>query len=83
VLDVRLTATANPRSIAIARRFAGLGCNLVLADLNGEGAEARAADPRAETLIVGRHQEGTVSNEYVFRPTKAGWRLAVRDIVIG
>jgi NAD(P)-dependent dehydrogenase (short-subunit alcohol dehydrogenase family) len=44
-----VTGTANPRGIgmAIARRFAGLGCKLVLADLNGDGAEARAAELRA------------------------------------
>jgi NAD(P)-dependent dehydrogenase (short-subunit alcohol dehydrogenase family) len=45
-----VTGTANPRGIgiAIARRFAGLGCKVVLADLNAEGAEARAAELRAE-----------------------------------
>jgi NAD(P)-dependent dehydrogenase (short-subunit alcohol dehydrogenase family) len=44
-----VTGTANPRGIgiAIARRLAGLGCRLALADLNGDGAEARAAELRA------------------------------------
>jgi NAD(P)-dependent dehydrogenase (short-subunit alcohol dehydrogenase family) len=45
-----VTGTANPRGIgmAIVRRFAGLGCKLVLADLDGDGAEARAAELRAD-----------------------------------
>jgi NAD(P)-dependent dehydrogenase (short-subunit alcohol dehydrogenase family) len=44
-----VTGTANPRGIgiAVARRFAGLGCSLVLADLHEDGAEARAAELRA------------------------------------
>jgi NAD(P)-dependent dehydrogenase (short-subunit alcohol dehydrogenase family) len=44
-----VTGTANPRGIgiAIARALAGLGCRLVLADLDGDGAEARAAELRA------------------------------------
>jgi NAD(P)-dependent dehydrogenase (short-subunit alcohol dehydrogenase family) len=41
-----VTGTANPRGIgiAIARDLAALGCRLVLADLDGEAAEARAAE---------------------------------------
>ena len=44
-----VTGTANPRGIgfAISRRLAELGCQLVLADLDGEGAEARATDLRS------------------------------------
>jgi NAD(P)-dependent dehydrogenase (short-subunit alcohol dehydrogenase family) len=44
-----VTGTANPRGIgiAIARRLGGLGCKLVLADLDGAGAEERAAELRA------------------------------------
>ncbi len=44
-----VTGTANPRGIgmAIARALAGLGCRLVLADLDGDGAEERAAELRA------------------------------------
>lgn len=43
-----VTGTANPRGIgmAIARALGGLGCALVLADLDGDGAEARAAELR-------------------------------------
>jgi NAD(P)-dependent dehydrogenase (short-subunit alcohol dehydrogenase family) len=52
-----ITGTANPRGIglAIATQVADLGCRLVLADLDGEGAEARAAELRQsgyETLSV-------------------------------
>ena len=45
-----VTGTANPLGIglAIARRLAGAGCKVVLADLDGDGAEARAAELRAE-----------------------------------
>jgi NAD(P)-dependent dehydrogenase (short-subunit alcohol dehydrogenase family) len=41
-----VTGTANPRGIgfAICRTLAELGCKLVLADIDGEGAEARAQD---------------------------------------
>jgi NAD(P)-dependent dehydrogenase (short-subunit alcohol dehydrogenase family) len=44
-----VTGTANPRGIgmAIARRLAGNGCKLVLADLDGDGAQERAAELRA------------------------------------
>ncbi len=37
-----VTGTANPRGIgfATARRFAELGCHVVLADLDGDGAGA-------------------------------------------
>ena len=44
-----VTGSANPRGIgiAIARRFATLGCRVVLADLDGEGAEQRAGELRA------------------------------------
>ena len=43
-----ITGTANPRGIgmALARAFADRGCKLVLADLDGDGAEARAAELR-------------------------------------
>ena len=43
-----VTGTANPRGIgmAIARRLGGLGCNLVLADVDGPGAEERAGSAR-------------------------------------
>lgn len=43
-----VTGTANPRGIgfAIASQLAGLGCTLVLADLDGDGAEARAGELR-------------------------------------
>jgi NAD(P)-dependent dehydrogenase (short-subunit alcohol dehydrogenase family) len=43
-----VTGTANPHGIgmAIARALGGLGCALVLADLDGDGAEARAAELR-------------------------------------
>jgi NAD(P)-dependent dehydrogenase (short-subunit alcohol dehydrogenase family) len=43
-----VTGTANPRGIgmAISRALGGLGCALVLADLDGDGAEARAAELR-------------------------------------
>lgn len=43
-----VTGTANPLGIgmAIARSLGALGCSLVLADLDGEGAEARAAEMR-------------------------------------
>jgi NAD(P)-dependent dehydrogenase (short-subunit alcohol dehydrogenase family) len=43
-----ITGTANPLGIgmAIARSLAGLGCSLVLADLDGDGAGARAAELR-------------------------------------
>ena len=41
-----VTGTANPRGIgfASARRFAELGCSVVLADLDGDGAAARASE---------------------------------------
>jgi NAD(P)-dependent dehydrogenase (short-subunit alcohol dehydrogenase family) len=41
-----VTGTANQRGIgfAICRRLGELGCKLVLADIDGEGAEARAKD---------------------------------------
>jgi NAD(P)-dependent dehydrogenase (short-subunit alcohol dehydrogenase family) len=44
-----VTGTANPRGIGMAmvRRFADSGCRLVLADLDGDGAEQRAAELRA------------------------------------
>lgn len=44
-----VTGTSNPRGIglAIAKRFVGLGCKVVLADLDGDGAEARAAELRS------------------------------------
>ena len=43
-----VTGTANPKGIgiAIARELAALGCRLVLADIDGEGAETRAAELR-------------------------------------
>lgn len=43
-----VTGTANPRGIgmAIVRALAAEGCRLVLADLNGDGAEARAGELR-------------------------------------
>ena len=45
-----VTGTANPQGIGFAtgRRFAAEGCRVVLADLDGDGAEARAAELRAE-----------------------------------
>ena len=45
-----VTGTANPRGIgmAIVRRFTGLGCKVVLADLDGDGAEARANELRSD-----------------------------------
>ena len=47
---VVVTGTANPRGIglAIARRFAARGCRIALADIDAEGAEARAAEMRSE-----------------------------------
>jgi NAD(P)-dependent dehydrogenase (short-subunit alcohol dehydrogenase family) len=44
-----VTGTANPRGIglAIATQLADLGCRLVLADLDGEGVGARAAELEA------------------------------------
>jgi NAD(P)-dependent dehydrogenase (short-subunit alcohol dehydrogenase family) len=44
-----VTGTANPRGIglAIATELADLGCRLVLADLDGEGVAARAAEMEA------------------------------------
>jgi NAD(P)-dependent dehydrogenase (short-subunit alcohol dehydrogenase family) len=44
-----VTGTANPHGIgmAIVRSFAELGCKVVLADLDGGGAEERAAELRA------------------------------------
>lgn len=43
-----VTGTANPRGIgmAIARALGALGCTLVLADLDGDGATARAGELR-------------------------------------
>ena len=43
-----VTGTANPHGIgmAIVRALGALGCSLVLADLDGDGAEARAAELR-------------------------------------
>lgn len=45
-----VTGTANPRGIGLAtgRLLASEGCRVVLADLDGEGAEARAAELREE-----------------------------------
>jgi NAD(P)-dependent dehydrogenase (short-subunit alcohol dehydrogenase family) len=45
-----VTGTANPIGIgfATARRFGEEGCRVVLADLDGEGAEARASELRAD-----------------------------------
>ena len=45
-----VTGTANPRGIGIAtaRLLAAEGCRIVLADLDGEGAEARAVELRAD-----------------------------------
>ena len=45
-----VTGTANPQGIGYAtcRRLAQEGCRVVLADLDGEGAEARAAELRSE-----------------------------------
>jgi NAD(P)-dependent dehydrogenase (short-subunit alcohol dehydrogenase family) len=44
-----VTGTSNPRGIglAIAAELADLGCRLVLADLDGEGVAARAAEMKA------------------------------------
>jgi NAD(P)-dependent dehydrogenase (short-subunit alcohol dehydrogenase family) len=44
-----ITGTANPHGIglAITRRLADAGCKVVLADLDGPGVEARAAELRA------------------------------------
>jgi NAD(P)-dependent dehydrogenase (short-subunit alcohol dehydrogenase family) len=44
-----VTGTSNPRGIglAIATELANLGCRLVLADLDGEGVAARAAEMEA------------------------------------
>ena len=49
-----VTGTANPLGIglAIARRLAGAGSKVVLADLDGDGAQARAAELRAEGVDV-------------------------------
>ena len=45
-----VTGTANPRGIgmAITRQLAGLGCTVVLADLDDAGAETNAAELRAD-----------------------------------
>jgi NAD(P)-dependent dehydrogenase (short-subunit alcohol dehydrogenase family) len=45
-----VTGTANPHGIglAIARRLTGVGCKVVLADLDGDGVAARAAELRTE-----------------------------------
>jgi NAD(P)-dependent dehydrogenase (short-subunit alcohol dehydrogenase family) len=45
-----VTGTANPHGIglAIARRLAGAGSKLVIADLDGDGVQDRAAELRAE-----------------------------------
>jgi NAD(P)-dependent dehydrogenase (short-subunit alcohol dehydrogenase family) len=53
-----VTGTANPKGIgiAIATRLAGLGCTLVLADLDAEGAQARAGELESgghEAIAVG------------------------------
>ena len=53
-----VTGTANPRGIgfAIARQLADLGCRLVLVDLDGSNAEARAHELRerdADAIAIG------------------------------
>jgi NAD(P)-dependent dehydrogenase (short-subunit alcohol dehydrogenase family) len=52
-----VTGTANPHGIgfATARRFAELGCRVVLADLDGDGAQTRASeliDTGAEVIAL-------------------------------
>ena len=49
-----VTGTANPKGIgaAIAARLSGLGCRLVLADIDGEGAAARAGELPGEAVLV-------------------------------
>ena len=44
-----ITGAANPRGIGFAagRRFAGLGCKVVLADIDAAGLDARIAELRA------------------------------------
>ena len=44
-----VTGTANPKGIgfALARQLGQAGCRIVLADLDGPGVEARAAELRA------------------------------------
>jgi len=50
-----VTGTANPRGIGLAtcRRLAQEGASVVLTDLDGDGAEARAAELRAEGYDAG------------------------------
>ncbi len=47
-----VTGAANPRGIGFAtcRRLAREGCRVMLSDIDGEGAEARAADLRADGI---------------------------------
>lgn len=49
-----VTGTANSRGIgmAIARHLARLGCSLVLADLDGAGAEQRAEELRRDDFVA-------------------------------
>jgi len=71
-----VTGTANRRGIgvAIARRLGGLGCHVVLADLDGQGAEERAAELRVDgtdamavTTDMGDHESVVALSDATYR----------------
>ena len=87
-----VTGTANPQGIGFstARRFAEEGCRVVLADLDGPGAEARAAELRAggtDAIAVATDISGCLASQgfldlpiTVFHAQRAGGlRIDHRD----
>jgi NAD(P)-dependent dehydrogenase (short-subunit alcohol dehydrogenase family) len=76
-----VTGTANPRGIgfAMCRRLAGLGCRLVLADVDTERAEARAAELRAggaDAIAIGANMADRAAVERLADATYARFGAA-------
>lgn len=63
-----ITGAAGPLGAAIAREFAGLGCRLVLVDINGAAVEAIARELGGEPLAFDISREGAASEALGDRP---------------
>ena len=56
-----VTGAAGPLGAAIAREFAGLGCRLLLVDINAAAVEALAAELGGEALAFDISREGAAA----------------------
>jgi NAD(P)-dependent dehydrogenase (short-subunit alcohol dehydrogenase family) len=80
-----VTGTANPHGIglAIARRLTSVGCKVVLADLDGDGVQARAAELCTEgAAAIARHTDMGDHASVVALADATYDRFGAADIVV-